>query len=273
MDVGLLSGLANALSLANIGFALIGCLLGTLVGILPGLGPASAMAILLPVALYLPADGAIIIMAGIYYGAMYGGSTTAILMNIPGEVASVITAQDGFAMTKQGRAGEAFDQLKANGVRDIAGHLQRNPDLVEHAKDVVRVTDVNLDAVSLFRTDNPADLIKPVRYIFAAAPGLAERVMVAHFEGRRNLIEETRIRAFDGSIIDVLFTVTYPVPPEQLDNTFITMQDIRERLNAEHQLRKLQADFSHAGRIATLGELATPAFPTLAQSKTPRSGS
>ena len=81
--------------------------------------------------------------------------------------------------------------------------------------------------------------------------------MVAHFEGRRNLIEETRIRAFDGSIIDVLFTVTYPVPPEQLDNTFITMQDISERLNAEQQLRKLQADFSHAGRIATLGELAT----------------
>ncbi|WP_194481001.1 ATP-binding protein [Bradyrhizobium sp. CCBAU 53338] len=155
------------------------------------------------------------------------------------------------------RAGEAFDQLKANGVRDIAGHLERNPDLVEHAKDVVRVTDVNRDAVSLFRAHNPADLIKPVRYIFAAAPGLAERVMVAHFEGRRNLIEETRIRAFDGAIIDVLFTVTYPVPPEQLDNTFITMQDISERLNAEQQLRKLQADLSHAGRIATLGELAT----------------
>ena len=108
MDVGLLSGLANALTLANIGFALVGCLLGTLVGILPGLGPASAMAILLPVALYLPPDGAIIIMAGIYYGAMYGGSTTAILMNIPGEVSSVITAQDGFAMTKQGQAGEAL---------------------------------------------------------------------------------------------------------------------------------------------------------------------
>ena len=66
------------------------------------------MAILLPVALHLPPTGAIIIMAGIYYGAMYGGSTTAILMNIPGEVASVITAQDGFAMTKQGRAGEAL---------------------------------------------------------------------------------------------------------------------------------------------------------------------
>jgi len=108
MDAGLLSGLANALTPANIGFALIGCLLGTLVGILPGLGPASAMAILLPVSIYLPPTGAIIIMAGIYYGAMYGGSTTAILMNIPGEVASVVTAQDGFAMTKQGRAGQAL---------------------------------------------------------------------------------------------------------------------------------------------------------------------
>ena len=94
MDIGLLAGLANALTLTNIGFALVGCLLGTLVGILPGLGPASAMAILLPVALYLPPEGAIIIMAGIYYGAMYGGSTTAILMNIPGEVSSVVTAQD-----------------------------------------------------------------------------------------------------------------------------------------------------------------------------------
>ncbi len=155
------------------------------------------------------------------------------------------------------RADEAFDQLKANGVRDIAAYLDRNPDLVEHAKDVVRVTEVNRDAVSLFRASSAADLINPVRYIFAAAPGLAERVMTAHFERRRNFIEETKVLAFDGTIIDVLFTVTYPVPPEQLDTTFITMQDISERLNAERQLRKLQADFTHAGRIATLGEVAT----------------
>ena len=108
MQVGIIDGLLNALTFANIGFAIIGCLLGTLVGVMPGLGPASAMAILLPVALYLPTDGAIIIMAGIYYGAMYGGSTTAILMNIPGEVSSIVTAQDGFPMTKNGRAGEAL---------------------------------------------------------------------------------------------------------------------------------------------------------------------
>jgi two-component system sensor kinase FixL len=155
------------------------------------------------------------------------------------------------------RAGEIFDQLKADGVRDIAAYLDQNPDLVRHAGEIVRVTEVNRDAVSLFRANNAADLINPVRYLFSAAPGLAKRVMVAHFEGRRNLIEEAKILAFDGTIIDVLFTVTYPRPPEQLDTTFITMQDISERLKTEEQLRKLQSDFTHAGRIATLGELAT----------------
>jgi two-component system sensor kinase FixL len=155
------------------------------------------------------------------------------------------------------RAGEIFDQLKADGVRDIAAYLDQNPDLVRHAGEIVRVTEVNRDAVSLFRANNAADLINPVRYLFSAAPGLAKRVMVAHFEGRRNLIEEAKILALDGTIIDVLFTVTYPRPPEQLDTTFITMQDISERLKTEEQLRKLQSDFTHAGRIATLGELAT----------------
>jgi two-component system sensor kinase FixL len=154
------------------------------------------------------------------------------------------------------RMGEVFDRLKASGVRDIAAYLDRNPDLIRHAGDIVRVTEVNRDAVSLFRAKNAADLLQPVQYLFVAARGLAKRIMIAHFEGRRNFIEENRIRAFDGTVIDVLFTVTYPRPPEQLDTTFITMQDISERVNAEQQLRKLQSDFTHAGRIATLGELA-----------------
>jgi putative tricarboxylic transport membrane protein len=108
MDTGLTQGLLAALTWSNVFFAFVGCMLGTLVGVLPGLGPASAMAILLPISMHLPPEGAIIIMAGIYYGAMYGGSTTAILMNIPGETSSVVTAQDGFPMTKQGRAGQAL---------------------------------------------------------------------------------------------------------------------------------------------------------------------
>ena len=107
-EFGLIDGLLNALSFANLAYALVGCLLGMLVGILPGLGPSAALAIVLPITIYMPPVGAIIVMAGIYYGAMYAGSTTAILVNIPGEVASVVTAIDGYAMTKQGRAGEAL---------------------------------------------------------------------------------------------------------------------------------------------------------------------
>lgn len=105
---GLLSGLEAALTPTNLLWLVVGCLLGTLVGILPGLGPPATIAILLPLATgFEPATG-LIMMAGIYYGAKYGGSTTSILMNIPGESASVVTCIDGYAMAKQGRAGKAL---------------------------------------------------------------------------------------------------------------------------------------------------------------------
>lgn len=105
---GFLAGLINTLTPENLLFVLIGCLLGTVVGVLPGLGPASTLAILLPLTFILPATGSLIMLAGIYYGAMYGGSTTSILLNMPGEAASVPTTIDGFEMTKQGRAGQAL---------------------------------------------------------------------------------------------------------------------------------------------------------------------
>ena len=104
----LLQGFATALTPYNIFFAFLGCLIGTLVGVLPGIGPTSGIAILLPLTTVLPPIPAIIMMAAIYYGAMYGGSTTAIVVNIPGEAASVHTALDGYAMAKQGRAGPAL---------------------------------------------------------------------------------------------------------------------------------------------------------------------
>src|SRR5207247_2141849 len=88
--------------------AAIGSLLGTLVGVLPGLGPTAAIAILFPLTTVLPPAPAIIMLAGIYYGAMYGGSTTSILLNIPGEVASVPTCLDGYPMAQQGRGGVAL---------------------------------------------------------------------------------------------------------------------------------------------------------------------
>ncbi len=104
----LLLGFSAAVTWQNLGYCLLGCTLGTLVGVLPGLGPVAAIAMLLPATYALPPDAALIMLAGIYYGAQYGGSTTAILLNIPGESASVVTTLDGHQMARQGRAGVAL---------------------------------------------------------------------------------------------------------------------------------------------------------------------
>lgn len=103
-----LNGLMTVLTPEYLTYCFMGCLLGTLVGVLPGVGAASAVAILFPFVTFLPAEGMIIAMAGIYYGAQYGGSTTAILVNVPGEVSSMVTAMDGYEMTKQGKPGPAL---------------------------------------------------------------------------------------------------------------------------------------------------------------------
>ena len=104
----LLDGFASALTLENLLYAAIGVLLGTFVGVLPGIGPAMALALLLPVTYGLDATQALIMFAGIYYGGMYGGSTTSILLNTPGESASVMTAIEGNKMAKKGRAAQAL---------------------------------------------------------------------------------------------------------------------------------------------------------------------
>ena len=105
---GLFYGLSVAFELHNLLLLLAGCLLGTLVGVLPGLGPVGAISILLPLTFQLPPAGAIIMLAGIYNGAMYGGSTTSILINVPGEAASAVTCLDGYAMARHGQAGQAL---------------------------------------------------------------------------------------------------------------------------------------------------------------------
>ena len=101
-------GFSVAFTMQNLLYALLGCLLGTLIGVLPGLGPVTTIAMLLPATYALPPIAALIMLAGIYYGAQYGGSTTAILVNLPGEASSVVTALDGYAMAKKGRAGPAL---------------------------------------------------------------------------------------------------------------------------------------------------------------------
>lgn len=154
-------------------------------------------------------------------------------------------------------AGQVFAELRAQGVTDIARHLDDHPEMIERAKDIVLVADANLAAVELFQGNDTTDLIRPVRYLFAGTPQMARRVMIAHFEGRRSYVEEARILRFDGVVRDVIFSVTYPIASELQDTTFILIEDITDRRRTEDQLRRLQADYSHAARISTLGELAT----------------
>lgn len=110
MDIfhNLAIGFGAALTFANIGFCLLGVILGTLIGVLPGIGPLATIAMLLPITFDLNALSSLIMLAGIYYGAQYGGSTTAILVNMPGELSLVVTCLDGYQMARQGRAGSAL---------------------------------------------------------------------------------------------------------------------------------------------------------------------
>ena len=105
---GLQLGFSHALTLTNLGWALLGCFLGTAVGVLPGIGPALTIALLLPITFQVEATGAFILFCGVFYGAMYGGSTTSILLNTPGESGSIITALEGAKMARNGRAGPAL---------------------------------------------------------------------------------------------------------------------------------------------------------------------
>src|SRR5512146_2108505 len=104
----LVQGFQLALTATNLFYCFVGVLLGTLIGVLPGLGPTAGMAILIPITSGLGPTTALIMLAGIYYGSMYGGSTTAILINVPGEPGSVATAIDGYVMAREGRAGVAL---------------------------------------------------------------------------------------------------------------------------------------------------------------------
>src|SRR5205809_5941911 len=104
---GLLTGFGIIVTLDNLFVCFLGSLIGTLVGVLPGVGPLAALALLLPITFTMTPVGGMVMLASIFYGAMYGGSTTSILLNIPGEAASVVTCLDGHQMAKQGRAGVA----------------------------------------------------------------------------------------------------------------------------------------------------------------------
>src|SRR6188508_2658559 len=104
----LMHGFGVAITPINLFWCFVGCFLGTVIGILPGLGPAATIAMLLPLTFKMDPTSALIMLGGIYYGSKYGGSTTSILLNVPGESASVVTCIDGFEMAKKGRGGPAL---------------------------------------------------------------------------------------------------------------------------------------------------------------------
>jgi putative tricarboxylic transport membrane protein len=133
----LILGFSTALTPTNIFFCFVGVFTGTIIGVLPGLGPTATMSLLIPVTFHMDTTGALIMLAGIYYGAMYGGSITSILVNIPGEAATVITCIDGHQMAKNGRAGpalgiSAFGSLFA-GVMTVFGIVMIGPPLAQVA--------------------------------------------------------------------------------------------------------------------------------------------
>src|SRR3954466_5071758 len=133
----LMLGFAVAFRPDVLWYAFLGCVVGTLVGVLPGIGPLSGISILLPVTYGLDATKAVIMLAGIYYGSQYGGSTTAILMRIPGEASSVMTCIDGYAMARKGRAGAALCIAAVGswiaGTFGVVGLMGRAPPLAAFA--------------------------------------------------------------------------------------------------------------------------------------------
>lgn len=131
----LILGFSVALTPTNVFFCFVGCLAGTLVGVLPGLGPTASVSLLLPLTFQMNPITAVIMLAGIYYGAMYGGSTTSILVNIPGEAASVVTCIDGYQMARKGRAGPALGMCAIGsfiaGTMSVIGLMLLAPPLAE----------------------------------------------------------------------------------------------------------------------------------------------
>ncbi|MCD2183708.1 sensor histidine kinase [Rhizobium sp. GN54] len=135
------------------------------------------------------------------------------------------------------------------------GGCGRTSDLLALVNGSVVVTGVNESATELLRAANSEDLLGPVGYLFAASPDTAARIVEARFAERRNHVEEMKLRAFDGQLLDVLLFATFPQTPDCADLALIMMVDVTVQRKTEQQLQKVQADLAHASRLSALGEL------------------
>ncbi|HWW59022.1 MAG TPA: ATP-binding protein [Sphingopyxis sp.] len=153
--------------------------------------------------------------------------------------------------------GKIYADIRGKGVTDFSAYLDAHPELVDLAAATVPVTDVNRSAVEMFGGKSAIDLLRPVGYLFAESTQALRNVMIGRFKGQQNHSELTRVRTFDGRVLDVRMSVTYPNAPAELDVTIFSFEDVTERLRIEAELRQLQADFTHAARVSMLGELTT----------------
>ncbi|WP_447930275.1 ATP-binding protein [Sphingopyxis fribergensis] len=153
--------------------------------------------------------------------------------------------------------GRIYNDIRASGVTDFGAYLDEHPELVELAATTVQITDVNRAAVQLLGGTSAIDLMRPVGYLFAVNRSSLCNVMIGRFNGQASHEEITKVETFDGRVLDVRMSVTYPKILAELDVTIFSFEDVTERMSMEAEIRQLQADFTHAARISTLGELTT----------------
>lgn len=153
--------------------------------------------------------------------------------------------------------GKIYKRLGSEGIEDFGRYLDDHPELVEHAAETVVVTDVNRRAVELFGGESALDLIRPVGHLLLANRTTLRNVMIGRFNNQPGYSELTKVHTLDGHVRDVQLSVTYPISSAELDVTIFSVEDVTARVQMEAELRQLQADFTHAARISTLGELTT----------------
>ena len=146
-------------------------------------------------------------------------------------------------------------RLRAAGVVDLDAYIDAHPEFIEQAMDVMRVQQVNDRTVQLFGGQAPADFVGPIRRFWRDSPGTLRRSLVARFAGADSYTEETRVRALDGRMVDVFYTSAFPPALSAMGIGLVGAVDIGPRLEAERLLKQVRADFAHAARVATLGEL------------------
>jgi signal transduction histidine kinase len=154
-------------------------------------------------------------------------------------------------------AGQNFERLRQQGITSLESFLQENPAVVDFTCDTVLISRVNLAAIRLFGASCADDLLGPIRYLYSETLATANRIMCAHWNGQRHHLEQMKVRTCDGRVLEVLFLATFLQLAEEVATTFLMLVDITDQVRSESELAALRADFAHAVRISTLGQLVS----------------